>query len=342
MGPEKLKLSETMSEFIVLKNERGSRVELSCYGASINRIQVAMSNGELRDTVIYCDHESFLKQQGAYAGATVGRFANRINEGRFTLADTTYQTDTNLNGHCLHGGTEGFSHRTWELKELTESRAVMTLVSPAGDQGFPGELHVDASFEWFDNDVLTIQYKATCDAPTPINITAHPYFNLDVDQDTVLRHKLTVESDRFYPIDATGIPTSDAISVENSGFDFRLPKILRADLMTDEQQHITRGYDHCYLIQDQQEIVQKMCRLEASDTQLSVEIFSNMPSLQVYTGNWLEGTCWGENRFGKAYQGIGLEPQFAPNSVNHATWPDCVFSSERPYLHTIEYRFIRA
>jgi len=330
-----------MNEFITIKNAKGTQVELSPYGASINRVQVAMKSGELRDVVLYCDDLSHLKAQTAYAGATVGRYANRIHRGRFQLNGIAYQTSTNHEGNTLHGGKDNLSHRDWTVKEQGSSHVTFWIDSPNNDQGFPGSVQLEATFQLFDDQRLVINYRATCSEPTPINITAHPYFCLGPHELGVTNHQLRINAEQYYPIDRFGIPTSDPVDVNDTCFDLRSGSNIHVKPNFSLGDELPTGYDHCFKVSDAISATPKqVASLVSPDQRLQLDISSNMPALQVYSGYWLKGTQWGLERIGEHQQGFGIEPQFAPDSPNQPHWPNCIYSPERPYHHQIEYRFI--
>lgn len=308
-------------KLIELSNTHGMRVLLTDWGATWLACSVPVG-GQLREVLLRADNPQVHCAQGAYLGASVGRYANRIANAQFTLNDRTFTLDASQDGkHQLHGGREGFSHKRWAVVEQSESAVVFALTSADGEQGFPGEVKVQVRFSLSDDNALRICYTAEASADTPLNLTCHPYFNLDgirAGRD-VLDHSLHIAASHYLPVDSEGIPQGELKAVAGTGFDFTQPKTIGQDFMRDDDQHATRGYDHAFLF-DEQNSEKVQVRLESSDGDLGLAITTNQAAIQVYTGNFLHGT---PNSQGGEYanqSGVALETEALPDAPNHPQW----------------------
>ncbi|RMA78829.1 aldose epimerase family protein [Umboniibacter marinipuniceus] len=338
--PTGLMIGDQSIDRIELSNGVGSKLTLLSYGASIARLQIALSSGELRDTVLFCNSIRQHLSQQIYLGSTIGRYANRIHNGQFKLGDSTYQLSKNENNNTLHGGSLGFDKRVWQIKSVDRSSATLRLQSNDGDQGFPGRIIVYARFSLSEDNVVSIDYRATANAETPLNITAHPYFNLARQHPTISTHQLEIFADRYLPVDPDGIPAEQAMSVIGNGFDFREPRCIGDVLLQDSHQEITAGYDHSFIIQEDMSANSvPMARLSSPRGDLTLTLRSNMPAVQCYAGGGLAGTQLGNNQALENYAAVALEPQFAPDSPNRPDWPNCIFGPQRSYHHQIQYQF---
>jgi len=243
----------------------------------------------------------------------------------------------------LHGGKDGWSHRRWEIASQSEQKVAFSIFSADGDQGFPGNVTASVTYELTDDNQVAISYKASTDKTTPLNLTNHAYFNLmgaDSDSD-ILDHKLQVNADYYLPTTSEGIPLGDLVSVENTSFDFRTPKAIGQDLLADEQQKNTNGYDHSYLLDDSCKTGHAVAAVESSDGSLSMQVFTDKPAIQFYGGNFLAGTPSRSGGEYKIYQGLALETQYLPDSPNHPEWPQesCMTQPGEEYAFNTVYKF---
>lgn len=322
-------------EWIEIKGEQGLRIVCSTRGASWLSCQVPVG-GDRREVLLGGSTPSN-STANSYMGATVGRYANRIARGQFTLGSRPVRLETNQGCHTLHGGPSGFDRRCWHLAERTPHSVLFELESPDGDQGFPGNLQASARYTVTAQQTVQVTYRATTDSATPVNLSNHAYFNLlDASGGSRgLEHRLQIHADHYLPVDAEGIPASGLQSVEATPFDFRYCRVI-GSLSADA------GYDHAFLLQMNEPLLARPAlSLIAPDDSLKLQVFTTKPALQLYTGRWLEGTV---NRSGTpypAFAGIALETQFLPDSPNHPEWqPSCILRPGEIYSHTTEFSFL--
>lgn len=324
---------------LCIGSEPGPVVEVLTLGASVNRLEVTCGDGARRNVVLgHPDVETRLASE-AYLGATVGRYANRIAAGRFELAGREVRVGTNDRGNSLHGGPEGFDRRSWEVVEHGPDEVVLTLTSPDGDQGFPGRVEARVAYR-VAGDSVTVTMTATTDATTVVNLTNHTYLNLDGEgAGNVDDHLLLVEADAYTPVDDTGIPTGDHAPVAGTPFDFREPARLGAAVRAEHPQVVAaHGIDHNYVVRGQG--LRRAAALASAATRTRVELWSDQPGLQVYTGNFLDGALRGSG--GGRYRqgdGIALEPQLFPDSPNHPEWPSATLEPGEDYRAEVQWRF---
>ena len=327
----------TTVERIVLGRPPGPVLHLLTLGATVHRLEVSCGDGVRRNVALgHGTVEEYLASTD-YIGSVVGRYANRIAGGRFELDGTVHQLGAHDRGNHLHGGPDGFDRRVWDVVEASDDRAVLQLDSPDGDQGFPGRLTARATYTVGEAGVR-IHLAATTDAPTLANLTSHAYFNLDGDgSGTIDDHRLTVPADRFTPVDDNGIPLADHTPVAGTPFDLREPRALGAVVREPHDQLVRAGgIDHNFVPDGSG--LRGHAVLESPRTGTRLEVRSDQPGLQVYTGNFLDGTR--RSADGRAYRqgdGIALEPQLFPDSPNHPSWPSAVLRPGETYEHTIEW-----
>ncbi|QSF58024.1 aldose epimerase family protein [Nocardioides sp. zg-1228] len=317
----------------------GPVVEVLTLGATVHRLVVGCGDGERRNVVLgHPDVEERLASSD-YVGGTIGRYANRIAAGRFVLDGREVEVRTHDRGNSLHGGPDGFDVRLWDVESHDTHEAVLTLVSPDGDQGFPGEVSVRVRYR-VEGDAVRVAMHATTDAPTVVNLTNHAYVNLDGEgAGTIDGHELTVEADAYTPVDDSGIPLGDHAPVAGTPFDLRRPAVLGPVLRAEHPQMVaTRGLDHNYVVRGTG--LRRAAVLTSPATGTSVEVWTDQPGVQVYTGNVLDGTRR-STRGGRYRQGDGvaLEPQLFPDSPNRPEWPSAVLRPGETYRATLEWRF---
>jgi aldose 1-epimerase len=332
---------------VTLANSSGMTVTLISYGAAIQSVTVPDRIGNLSDVTLgHAWLDDYLRWP-QYAGATVGRFANRIAGGRFMLDEKEYHLPLNNGPNSLHGGEVGFDRLNWHLREATDRSATFTLLSPDGDQGYPGNLTVSAHYALDDANRLSLTYEATTDAPTIVGLSNHAYWNLAGEgSGTAMNHLLQIEADSFLPVDANLIPTGERRPVAGTAFDFRVPKPIDRDFRdaSDEQLRFGQGYDHNWIVGDGVAAsARKIARLEHTASGRAMTLYSNQPGLQFYSGNFFDGSTWGKSgglyRMGDA---IALEPQLFPDTPNRPEFGSALLDTGGTYRSLIAWEFTTA
>lgn len=330
-------------EMHTIANARGTEIRFLTLGGIIQSLRVA----DVDITPGYDTLEGYLADT-RYFGALVGRYANRIARGAFTLDGVSYSLPPNDGANHLHGGSRGFSAAVWDVEPFTgrsTSGAVLSLVSPAGDMGYPGTVNVRVTYSLSDDDELRFDYFATTDAPTPINLTQHMYINLaGQDAGDVLGHELMLRASRFTPVDAALIPTGALSDVHGTPFDFTTPHAVGARLAaSDAQLAHASGYDHNFAIDEYHAgSLSPAARLRDPVSGRSVEIDTTEPGIQLYSGNHIPGGPAGKNGrdYGR-YSSLALETQRFPNSPNEPSFPSTILRPGEEYNSTTVYRFGR-
>lgn len=325
---------------IHLINKSGASVMLTERGAGIVSIVVPDRNGVMGDVVLgYRNEESYLAD-GPCAGKIPGRFANRIDGGRFTLDGKEYQLVKNHPDYQLHGGPDGFSNRLWKASQISDTEVVLTLDSPDGDQGYPGNMHVEATYTWGEDNSLTLSIKATTDAPTILNLTNHTYWNLDgEDSGSILDHVLKLNASRWLATSEALIPTGELAPVEGTPMDFRTAKPIGRDIKADfPALKYGKGYDNCWVL-DGAPGLKLAAELSSAASGRRLEIWTDQPAAQVYTGNWLDGSPISKSgRPYRDYDGVAIECQGFPDAPNHPDFPSCVLRPGETYSRTIIFK----
>ncbi|WP_205472684.1 aldose epimerase family protein [Nocardioides sp. SYSU D00038] len=317
----------------------GAVVEVITLGATVHRLEVPCGDGARRNVVLgHPDPETRLASTD-YIGGTIGRYANRIAQGRFELDGTEVAVETHDRGNSLHGGPDGFDRRLWTVTEHGDDSLALELVSPDGDMGFPGTVTARVRYR-VEGTTVHVDLEATTDAPTVVNLTNHAYFNLDGEgAGTVDDHLLRVDADDYTPIDATGIPPAGHAPVAGTPFDFRVASPIGPALrQAHEQVESARGIDHNYVVRGSG--LRTAAVLESRRTRTRLDLRADQPGLQVYTGNFLDGSR--RSTVGALYRqgdGIALEPQLFPDSPNHPEWPTAVLRPGETYRATIAWLF---
>jgi aldose 1-epimerase len=339
-------------EAITLANGRGMSVVVITYGAAIQSLIVPDRSGQLADVALgYAKLEGYLAKS-EYFGAIVGRVANRIAQGRFTFDGETYRVPVNNGPNSLHGGTTGFDKVLWEVVRVEQEpcpSVTLRYVSPDGDQGYPGTVTVTATYALDEgSDTLSIDYRATTDAPTLVNLSNHAYWNLAGEgaPQGAMGHLLTLPAETFLPTDENAIPTGEFRSVEGTAFDFRTPTEvgLRVRDASDPQILFGKGYDHNWVI-DQTATQQPrlLARAEEPISGRVLEVLSNQPGIQFYSGNFLDATIVGKS--GQLYRqgdAIVLEPQMFPDTPNRPEFGSVRLDPGETYRNIILFRFSTA
>ena len=328
-------------DIFTLRNANGIEIKATNYGGIITSIVTPDRSGRPGDIVLGFDTiEGYLKSS-PYFGAVVGRYGNRIAKGRFTLDGQTYSLAINNGPNHLHGGLKGFDKVVWTAEPLSGRMGVaFSRRSPDGEEGYPGNLDVRIVYELTDRDELLVEYHATTDKATPINLTQHSYFNLATDGD-ILGHQMMIEADRYTPVDATLIPTGELAAVQGTPFDFRTPTAIGARIgQSDEQLKNGGGYDHNWVLKRSAPGRQLAARVIEPTTGRSLEVSTTEPGVQFYTGNFLDGTITGKG--GRVYQrrsGFCLETQHFPDSPNQPKFPSTILRPGSAYDSQTVFRF---
>lgn len=333
---------------VTLANSAGIAATIIAYGATLQSVVLPGRDGTRVDVALGHKTLAPYVTKPEYFGSTVGRFANRIAKGQFSLDGKAYQTPVNNGPNALHGGSAGFDKQLWEVVAVTPgptASVTLRLVSRDGDQGYPGTLTVDATYSLSEAGALTIDYRATTDAPTIVNITNHAYWNLSGEgaPGGALGHVVTIPAARYTPVDVNLIPTGELRSVAGTVFDFRRPRAVgdRVRDARDEQIAFGRGYDHNWVIGDKPVAKPRLvARVVDPASGRGFELLSNQPGLQFYSGNFLDGSTAGKS--GRSYrQGdtVVFEPQLFPDAPNQPKFASARLMPGETYRNTIIYRF---
>jgi aldose 1-epimerase len=322
----------TNVDLFTLTNARGIEVRVITYGAVIVSIKTPDRTGHFDDIVTGFDTLEGYVTRSRFFGAVAGRYANRIGNARFTLDGKTYELAANNGKNHLHGGRRGFDKVVWKgLKFERDGNVgvVLTHVSPDGDEGYPGTLNVSVTYTLTPKDQLIVDYGATTDKATPINLTNHSYFNLAGDgRGDILKHVLTIDADRYTPTDDTQIPTGEIASVEGTPFDFRKPTPVGSRIDADNEQiKRGKGYDHNFVLNGgpERSAPHHAARVVDPSTGRTMDVATTEPGMQLYTGNNLDGSAVGKS--GRAYgrrTSMCFETQHFPDSPNHANFPSAI------------------
>ncbi len=328
-----------------LSNANGVEVRVLDYGGILQSIRTPDRNGKFADVVLGFDTLAKYVKDSPYFGAIVGRFANRIARGRFTLDGKTYTLAINNGVNALHGGLVGFDKVVWKAEALTNPSSVgvlLTHTSPDGDQGYPGTLKVRVTYALNNSNELVIGYAATTDKPTIINLTNHSYFNLaGAGNGDVLRHIVSIDADSITPIDSTMIPTGKFEAVAGTPFDFRAPTAIGLHIHDDNQQlAFAGGYDHNFVLnrKDTTGLIHA-ARVVEPTTGRTLDVYTTEPGIQFYTGNFLDGSFAGIGGVYKNRYGFTLETQHFPDSPNHPNFPSVVLRPGQEFHSETVFRF---
>ncbi|WP_375787556.1 aldose epimerase family protein [Bradyrhizobium sp. Pha-3] len=336
----------TVVERVTLRGEHGFEASILPFGATLQALLAPDRGGHCDDVVLGHDEFDGYLAQRKFFGATIGRYANRIAGGRFVLDGETVNLDANNGPNALHGGPQGFDRKLWRVVELTDEPGptlVLERESPHGEGGYPGNLQTRVTYRVRDPMELAVIYEATTDRPTYVNLTNHSFFNLDGARSgmQILDHRLTIASDHFLAVDATAIPLSEPPRpVDGTPFDFRKPTAIGARIRTnDEQLRLGRGYDHNFCLASGTG-VRLAARLEAPRSGRVMELFTDQPGLQFYSGNFLDGSTAGKgDRLYRQSDALCLEPHAWPDTPNRPDFPSARLDPGQIYRRTAIYRF---
>ncbi len=329
-------------DVFTLENKEQMRVCLSNYGARILSIEVPDKYGEMRDVTLgYASLDEHIKGL-PYYGAIIGRCANRIDSGQFELDGKKYQLSQNAEQNHLHGGFNSFSHQVWDVKTYTDNMLTMEYTSPNMEEGYPGTLKVSVTFRLSSQNELLVEMEAETDAKTIVNLTTHPFFNLEGEgYSDVLNHQLKINADAYLSLNDAFLPHEKVALSDDKVFDFRKCKKIGKDLQSSHKQLVLgRGYDHNYIL-NSNDSNRISASLYAPKSGIQMDIYTNQPGMQLYTGNWLDGSDIGKS--GKAYHkhfAVCLEPQHFPNSPNRPEFPSVVLDKGEKYYHYTKFHFL--
>ena len=334
-------------KLFTITNSNGLIAKLSNFGAILVSLFVPDKDGKLDDVVLGFDTlEKYFTNDICYFGSTIGRNSNRVKNASFELNGTTYNLDKNeRNKNNLHSGFNPYNKRIWDYSFDEDNNSVsFNLVSPDGDQGFPGKFNITVTYTLTDNNELKINYNGKSDKDTIANMTNHSYFNLaGHNNGTTMNQKLWINADKFVEVDNELIPSGNLVNVENTPMDFRTAKPIGNDIDVDfEQLKFTGGYDHCYVINKTKNDIEKIAVLLDEKTGRTMEVFTDSIGVQFYAGNFIENNkiIGKDNCIYKNRSGICLETGFLPDSMNHSNFPSPILKANEIYDTTTIYKFV--
>ena len=326
-----------------LKNAAGMEVCITNFGGRLVSIMVPDKDGKMTDVLLGFDNVSDYQNISNDFGASIGRYANRINQGKITIDGVEYQLPQNNYGHCLHGGPDGWQYKVYEAKQLNDNQLELVLNSPDGDSNFPGNVVAKVIYTLTEDNAVDIKYEATTDKKTVINMTNHSYFNLNGDPSVnSMNQILYIASDSITPVDSTFMTTGEMMSVAGTPFDFNTPKAIEQDVTNfdNEQIKFGKGFDHNWVLNTKGDINKLAAKLTSPITGITLEVYTNEPGIQVYTGNFLDGTVTGKKGFAYPQRAsVCLETQHYPDTPNKAHWPSAVLEPGQTYRSQCIYKF---
>ena len=323
-----------------IKNSKGSCARIITYGGTLCSLVIPDKNGTLTDVLLGFDDMKGHEERSAYQGQLVGRYANRLANGSFTINGKTSNVTKNENGEtCLHGGGE-LSHAVWSAEIASENALRLTYKGTDKTEGFPGEFTAEVLYTFTDDDEIIIDYRACCTEDTVINLTNHAYFNLSgIDGGDVLDHELLIDAEFFTPTDKKSIPTGEMKAVCGTAFDFTKTKPIGLDIGADDEQLINcKGYDHNFCLNERPSGTPAV-RARCPRTGIIMEMFTDMPGVQLYTGNFLDGAKGKGGTDMNKHAGFCLETQFYPDTPNHPDFPQCTFMRGDEFVSRTSYKF---
>jgi len=326
-----------------LVNKNGMEMTVTNYGGKVVSLLVPDKTGKLVDVVTgYNSIDDFLKSGEIYFGATIGRYGNRIANGKFSIDGVEYPLATNNGPNNLHGGVKGFHAVVWDAKQIDKSTLELSYLAKDGEEGFPGNLNVKVVYKITDDNEFTIEYYAETDKKTVCNMTNHAYFNLSGEgSETAMDHILQIDADGFTPSNSDLIPLGNVEPVEGTPMDFRKPEVIGSRISEDyEPLKFGYGYDHNFVINKKEGEIAHAATLVSPVTGIKMEVFTDQPGIQLYSGNWMNGTEIGKS--GKAYKyraAVCLETQHFPDSPNQPQFPSTLLEPGQTYRHTTIHKF---
>ena len=330
------------TDLYILRNKNNMEVCITNFGGRIVSVMVPDKDGQMRDVVLGFDSIQDYISKPSDFGASIGRYANRINQGKFTLDGVEYQPPRNNYGHCLHGGPQGFQYRVYDAVQLNPQELQLTYVAKDGEEGFPGNITCKVLMKLTDDNAIDIQYEAETDKPTIVNMTNHSYFNLDGDAGSNAEHLLTIDADYYTPVDSTFMTTGEIVPVEDTPMDFRTPMPVgeRINDFDFVQLKNGNGYDHNWVLNAKGDINRRAASLKSQKTGIVLDVYTNEPGVQVYAGNFLDGSLTGKK--GITYNqraSVCLETQKYPDTPNKPEWPSAVLRPGEKYMSQCIFKF---
>lgn len=340
----KKEIDKDTTGLYVLKNAAGMEVCITNFGGRIVSIMVPDKAGKMQDVVLGFDSVADYMKIPSDFGASIGRYANRINQGKITIDGKTIQLPQNNFGHCLHGGPKGWQYQVYQkVNQMNDTTIELTRLSPDGDQNFPGNVTAKVTFTLTHDNAIRINFEATTDKKTVINMCNHSYFNLSGDATKPITDNLLyVNADNFTPVDSTFMTTGEIATVKGTPMDFTTPKVISADIMKYDYVQLKNGngYDHNWVLNTAGDVTKQAAKVISPSSGITLEVYTNEPGIQVYTGNFLDGTVKGKK--GIVYKqrtGICLETQHYPDSPNKPQWPSVMLEPGKVYKSTCIYKF---
>ena len=340
---EKTLNNNKSTKLYTLRNSTGMEVCITNFGARIVSIMVPDKNGNMTDVVLGFDNIEDYIQIPTDFGASIGRYANRIGQGKITIDGQEIQLPQNNYGHCLHGGPTGWQNQVFKANQKDDKTITLTIESPDGDNNFPGNVIANVTYTLTDDNAIDIRYDATTDKKTVINMTNHSYFNLNGDPSVnSMNQILYLSADSITPVDDTFMTNGTMVAVADTPFDFNTPKAIEADVnnFDCEQIKFGKGFDHNWVLKTKGDINQVAAKLSSPITGISLEVYTNEPGIQVYTGNFLDGTVKGKK--GIVYPqraSVCLETQHYPDSPNKPHWPSVILEVGKTYQSRCIFKF---
>ncbi len=345
LTPEKFvkEIEGKKNALYTLKNKNGVEVCITNFGGRIASIMINDKNGNKKDIVLGFDNIDDYQNIPSDFGACIGRYANRINQGKITVEGVEYQLPQNNYGHCLHGGPQGWQYKVYDVEKATDNQLTLTLNSPDGDANFPGNVTAKVTYTLTDNNEIDITYEATTDKTTVINMTNHSYFNLTGDASKPITDcLLTINADNYTPVDSTFMTTGEILPVENTPMDFRTAKAIGKEINNYDFDQLKNGngYVHNWVLNTKGDITQVAAEVTCPETGITLKVYTDEPGIQIYTGNFLDGTVKGKK--GIAYpqrSAICLETQKYPDTPNKPEWPSAILKPGEKYTSHCIFKF---
>lgn len=330
------------TDLYVLRNANNMEVCVTNFGGRIVSVMVPDKEGIMRDVVLGFDSIQDYIMIPSDFGASIGRYANRINQGRFMLDSVEYILLRNNYGHCLHGGPKGFQYQVYDARQIGPQELELTYLAKDGEEGFPGNITCKVLMTLTDDNAIDIRYEAETDKPTIVNMTNHSYFNLDGDAGSNAEHLLTINADYYTPVDSTFMTSGEIVPVEDTPMDFRSPVAVgtRINNFDFVQLKNGNGYDHNWVLNTKGDITRKCAILQSPKTGIILDVYTNEPGIQVYAGNFLDGTVRGKK--GIVYNqraSVCLETQKYPDTPNKPEWPSAVLRPGEKYHSHCIFKF---
>lgn len=328
---------------VILKNRNGIEAGISNYGARLVYLLLDDKQGITRDLVAGFENlDGYLQSTETFYGCCVGRYANRIKEGKFILDGKAYQLPVNNAPNHLHGGLDGFHNQVWGMQQVSENKVILKYSSADMEEGYPGKLIVTLTYTLTDENCFSIQYEAGTDTPTIINLTHHAFFNLNgLNAGNILNHKLWINADKYTPVDSTAIPLGNLEEVTNGPFDFRKSKTIGQDIGRENiQLSIGHGYDHNFVLNGKEKELKHAAQAIGDSSNIKMDVYTTEPGMQLYTGNFLKGENMMKAGIRDEFQtAFCLETQHFPNSINQPSFPSCVLRPGEIYYSETTYCF---